>query len=292
MPAAGRILGVSEVRLLGGDLDGLSLHYVAAGSGPAVVLVHGLGGFAESWGQTLDCLASRATVYAVDLPGSGGSSKPRRRYDLTFFARALEAFLDAVGEDAASLVGHSLGGAVTLRLALARPARVDRLALLGATVPGFAFRPSALARLAVRPGVGEALGYLACAPVYRAALRRCFHRPRGRDVDFLVRHRYAERTGRQARAAWLATVRALADDFEVRSRDWRRAIETLDLPVLLIHGRQDRVVPPAHGVDVAASLPWSMLRWVDACGHFPQLEHPQTVNGWLAEFLVGRPAPR
>ena len=65
-----------EVRLEGGEIDGLALHYVRRGRGPAVVLLHGLGGFAESWRCTLDALAGRADVQAVDLPGFGRSGKP------------------------------------------------------------------------------------------------------------------------------------------------------------------------------------------------------------------------
>src|SRR5438552_17469026 len=71
-----------ELRLRGGEVDGLDLHYLVEGRGPAVVLVHGLGGFAESWRHTLRGLAARTTVYALDLPGFGASAKPRTRYRL------------------------------------------------------------------------------------------------------------------------------------------------------------------------------------------------------------------
>src|SRR2546421_7790805 len=98
-----------ELRLRGGEVDGLALHYLVEGRGPAVVLVHGLGGFAASWRHNIPSLASRATVYAVDLPGFGLSAKPRGRYGLTYFARALHGFLEALGLSHVSLVGHSLG---------------------------------------------------------------------------------------------------------------------------------------------------------------------------------------
>ena len=77
-----------ELSLRGGEVDGLSLHYVVEGRGPAVILLHGLGGFAESWRGTIDRLASRATVFALDLPGFGRSAKPRSRTASTYFARA------------------------------------------------------------------------------------------------------------------------------------------------------------------------------------------------------------
>jgi len=281
-----------QLRLRGGEVDGLALNYLVEGRGPAVVLVHGLGGFAESWRHNIGSLAARATVYAIDLPGFGRSAKPRAAYSLAFFARTLHAFLDGVGVTHASLVGHSLGAAVAVTYALTRPARVERLALLSGCVPGFAWRPGWRARVMATPGVGEALALCGCAALYRAAIAKCFHAPAPEEVAFLVGCEYAARTSAAARAAWLGTVRSVTTDFVDRRVDYRRAIATLDLPVLLVHGRQDPAIPAAHCADAAAGFPRASARWLDACGHFPHIEHAQVVNGWLADFLVGRPAPR
>ncbi len=281
-----------QLRLRGGEVDGLALNYLVEGRGPAVVLVHGLGGFAESWRHNIGSLAARATVYAIDLPGFGRSAKPRAAYSLAFFARTLHAFLDGVGVTHASLVGHSLGAAVAVTYALTRPARVERLALLSGCVPGFAWRPGWRARVMATPGVGVALALCGCAALYRAAIAKCFHAPAPEEVAFLVGCEYAARTSAAARAAWLGTVRSLTTDFVDRRVDYRRAIATLDLPVLLVHGRQDPAIPAAHCADAAAGFPRASARWLDACGHFPHIEHAQVVNGWLADFLVGRPAPR
>lgn len=283
---------MSEVRLQGGSIDGLAVNYVRQGRGPTVVLLHGLGGFAESWRRTLDALAARADVLALDLPGFGLSAKPRSPYGLEFFVRALRGFLDAAGVGQVSLVGHSLGGAVAVTYALTHPARVERLALVAGLVPGFNFRMSWAYRLVALPGVGEALGLCGRAPIYKAAIARCFHVARPDDVDFLIDHDYAIRTGAEARAAWLATARHIRTDFVDHRADYRRAIATLDLPVLLVHGRQDPAVSAQHATEAAVGFPRAALRWVDGCGHFPHLEHAPVVNGWLAEFVVGRPAPR
>ena len=281
-----------DLTLRGGEVDGLSLHYDVAGRGPAVVLVHGLGGFGASWRHTIGALAARATVFTVDLPGFGRSGKPRTSYRLGYFARALHGFLDGLGVGQASLVGHSLGAAVAVTYALTHPSRVERLALVGGLVPGFSFHRSLGYRVIALPVVGEMLALCGRAPVYKAAIARCFHVARRDDVDFLVDHDYAERTGPEARAAWLATARHIREDFVTHRGDYRRAIATLDLPVLVVHGRQDPAVAPPHASEVAAGFPRAGLRWVDSCGHFPHLEHARVVNGWLAEFLVGRPAPR
>jgi pimeloyl-ACP methyl ester carboxylesterase len=281
-----------ELQLRGGEVDGLRLHYVTEGRGPAVILVHGLGGFAESWRHNVRALATRATVYAIDLPGFGNSAKPRTRYRLSYFASAVRAFMDGLGIAQASLIGHSLGGAVGVTYALTHPSRVERLALVGAVVPGCGFRPSWIYRLVALRGLGEALSCAGCAPVYKAALARCFFAPDRREIDFFVDYRYAARADAAARAAYLATLRDVRGDFDTHARDYRRALGTLELPVLLIHGRQDHVVSRDHCAEVARVVPHAVVRWVDACGHFPQIEHVEAVNGWLVDFLAGRTAPR
>ena len=281
-----------ELQLRGGEVDGLRLHYVVEGRGPAVILVHGLGGFAETWRHNIGPLARRATVYALDLPGFGASAKPYTRYRLADFAGALRGFMDGLGLAQASLVGHSLGGAVGVTYALMHPSRVERLALVGAVVPGCGYRPSWPFRIVALRGLGEALSCVKSARLYKTALARCFHVPDRAEIDFFVDYCFAARTDAPARAAYLATLRGLRIDLEAHAQDYRRALTTLELPVLLIHGRQDRVVPREHGTEVAGVLRHASVRWLDACGHFPQIEHAEAVNGWLVEFLVGRPAPR
>ncbi len=121
-------------------MDGLALRYTVEGRGPAVLLLHGLGGFAETWRHNVGALTPRATVYALDLPGFGRSAKPRASYRLPFFARVVGAFVDSLGLGQVSLVGHSLGGAIAIAYALTQPTRVERLALIGGLVPGATHR--------------------------------------------------------------------------------------------------------------------------------------------------------
>jgi pimeloyl-ACP methyl ester carboxylesterase len=282
-----------RVELRGGELDGLSLHYlVEGGGGQPVILVHGLGGFAEYWRETIPALAVRSTVYALDLPGFGRSAKPRVPYGPIYLAGALRAFMESLGIGQASIVGHSLGGAVAVTFALMHPLRIDRLALLGAVVPGFTYRLSWLPRLALVPGLGEALAACRSPRAVKACLARCFYAPSRAELDFLVDSFSAERMNAAARAAVLACARGLRTECVERRADYQRALATLEMPVLMIHGRQDRVVPATHCAEVTSGLPRATVRWIDRCGHFPHLEHPSLVNGWLDEFLAGRTAPR
>jgi pimeloyl-ACP methyl ester carboxylesterase len=283
---------VPEVQLRGGALDGVRIHHIVDGRGPAVILVHGLGGFAESWHHNLAFLGRQATVYALDLPGFGQSSKPQVGYNLRLFADAVYGFAAALGLERVALVGHSLGGAIVTVCALVHPALVERIALLGAVVPGFDYRLAPLYRLVALRGLGELCA--ACVPksVFRLALSRCFAEPAADEVAFLVDWSYAARSSPAGRAAYLATLRGARADFADNADAYRTAVRRLDVPVLAIHGVQDPVVPARHCATVVEALRRGAVRWLDRCGHFPQIEHASTVNAWLAEFLVGRTAPR
>jgi pimeloyl-ACP methyl ester carboxylesterase len=274
-----------EIRLTGGDLDGLDIHYVEAGHGPVTVLIHGLGGFAETWRRTAGPLARGGRVIALDLPGFGASSKPRRDYRLAFLARSVCGLLDRFGIDRVRLAGHSLGGAVAVACAALFPDRVQRLALLGACIPGFAFHPSLPLRLVALPGIGEVLSRLVTPGLCRASVARCLVRPDSEEVDFFVSHRYAERSGPAARAAYLATVRAIGRDLTTDAPAWRRAVDRIDHPVLIVHGRQDPVIAVAHAAAAAAGLSRAETCLLDDCGHFPQIEHAPLVTDRLADFL-------
>ena len=281
-----------ELRLHGGDLDGVSLHYASEGSGPPILLLHGLGGFAHVWRHSLPVLGRQGGTFALDLPGFGFSSKPPGRYPLGLLARAIDGFARSLGLERLALVGHSLGGAVAVAYALAYPWKVERIALVGAVVPGFDYRIPWVYRLLAARGIGEALGALLTPGMLRAALRRCFAQPDAEEIDFLVRTGYAARVSPEGRAAFLSTLRSVHADFVAEAGRYRDGLIALDIPVLLIHGRQDPVVPAAHCETVAAHLSNVTVRWLDGCGHFPQLERRETVNGWLAEFLASRAVSR
>ena len=280
-----------EIRLTGGDLDGLQLHYVEEGQGPATVLIHGLGGFAESWRHNVPELARHGRVIALDLPGSGRSGKPRRAYTLEFLAQALDRLLHTLGVDRVHLVGHSLGGAVAARYTLDHPGRVERLALLGAAVPGFDLRPSWVYRTLSLPGLGEILSRLITRGICTTGLTRCFDRPDPDEIRFFVDHEFAARSCSEGRAAYLSLLRSVADDFTVGADPYRAALSHLGRGVLVVHGLQDRVIPLAHARQVAEGLGVAQPRWLDRCGHFPQIEHAEVVNAYLRDFLFA-PASR
>ena len=280
-----------EIQLTGGELDGLLLHYVEEGQGPAIVLIHGLGGFAESWRHNIPELSGHGRVIALDLPGFGRSGKPRRAYTTAFLAQALDGFLRTLGVDRVRLVGHSLGGAVAARYALEHPARVERLALLGAAVPGFDLHPSWVYRTLSLRGVGEVLASFLTRGICAKGLERCFAQPDPEEIRFFVEHEFAARTSLDGRAAYLSLLRTVREDFTVGAEAYRAALARLGQNVLVIHGREDRVVPMAHAKRVVEGLGLTDPHWLDRCGHFPQIEHAGAVNARLKDFLFA-PASR
>ncbi len=280
------------LRLSGGELDGLDLYYTVTGRGPATLLIHGLGGFAESWRRTIAALSPHGRVIALDLPGFGQSAKPRRPYSLAFLAGAVAGLLRALDVDRVRLVGHSLGGAVATVYALGSPDHVERLALVSSVVPGFPLRPSLVYRLMAVPGVGELIARGITPAICTAALERCFFASDPAEVDFLVRHQFGARATPEGRAAYLATLRGARRDFAEGAAVYRAALAQWNRPALVIHGRQDPIVPIGHAEAVTRGLPGAEVRFVDRCGHFPQIEHARAVNEWLGEFLYAGAAGR
>jgi 2-hydroxy-6-oxonona-2,4-dienedioate hydrolase len=271
------------------EVEGLPTRYLTAGGGSPLLLLHGVGDNAFDWQWVMLTLAHTYQVYALDLPGSGGSAKPLPDYSPAFFTRFAAAFLDALRVERAAVVGNSLGSLVGLRLALSDPERVAALGLVSSGGLGreftYALRSLALpgyAKLAVawgkrRPGaLQRALG--------RSAL--LFARP------WRVRREWIKEQYRLARLpgfleAQLATVRA-----QVGVRGQREVLvdrlSHLKVPTLVVWGARDRVLPYSQGREAAACLPEGTLELVPDCGHAPHVEQPERFVSGLGEFLSGK----
>lgn len=265
------------------DLDGEQIHYVEAGSGDPVVLVHGFMAWSYTWRQTLPALAGQHRVLALDLRGFGLSEKRRDRgHAIEDQVDLLRRFLDALQVERSVLVGHSMGGEVSLRFALRHPERVRGMVLVSSS--GYVVREQpALERLALRtPFLGE-LFVQALALNRRFAgnsLRTAYRAPervRATDVEaYLLPARVPGAAG--------AFIRMLRDaDFGRAARELRQ-IET---PSLVVWGENDPWVPLTHGQRLAGELRNSRLVVFPECGHVPPEEYPAEFNHLVAEFLKG-----
>ena len=271
------------------EVDGVRVHYVEAGEGPPVLLLHGLGGSLAVWWENILPLAGRFRVIALDLPGHGDSAPSRTSYRPEEGVEFLQGFLHVLGLDAVSLAGNSAGGLVAALFALASPERVERLVLvapvgLGPELAWF-----------VRLGSLPVLGRLLDLPAFRSpgAIRRAmlFH---ARSLDgALVREmarlrglpRVRDAVYRALRAC--VTLRGLRREYVLLER-----LRRLARPLLVVWGREDRVIPVAHAARAAQVLEEAQVVVFPQCGHWPQLERAPEFNALVVRFLSGTAGQR
>jgi pimeloyl-ACP methyl ester carboxylesterase len=254
-----------------------------AGSGPPVLLLHGLGASKASFLPTVAALADHHRAIAIDLPGFGDSVKPLRApYHAPYFARAAVAVLDALGLDRADVVGNSMGGRVAIELGLRHPERVRRMALLAPSLAWLRDRPWAPLLRLVPPQLG------ALQPAPRALVEGIVRRtiPGAADgwtaagVDEFLRS-YLTPNGR---AAFYAAARNIYLEEPHGEKGFWTRLPRLQAPSLFVWGRQDMVVPLRFARHVREALP--AARHIELnCGHVPQLERPQVTHDAILRFL-------
>lgn len=280
------------------DLDGCTIHFLAGGAGPPLVLVHGLGSSAGvEFYFNLEALAARHRVIGLDLPGSGKSDKPAVVYDIPFFDRMVQAFLDSQGLTRVALVGVSLGGRVALGFALERPTRVSKLVLVDALGMGRPRRALAYVFLLAR-GLGElTLSGTARAlrrmdpRTVRRLWRLYLSRPGSIDHiltdDRIARHRDMLESPAY-RAAYLSTLRSVAGLRRLREGvALEQRLGELAMPTLLLWGRHDHIFPADHAEEAARRIPDARLIIFEESGHTPQMEEPDRFNQAVLDFLNG-----
>ncbi len=267
-------------------LHGRPVSYVEAGSGPLLLLVHGMAGSHESWQSVIEPLALTHTVLAPDLPGHGSSAPGGGDYSLGALAASLRDLLVTLGHERATLVGHSLGGGIAMQFAYQFPEATERLALVASG--GLGPEVSGVLRAAALPGADLFIAATA-APgrIAGAALARGFAavglRPTA-DVAELARG-YASLADAGRRAAFLATLRGVVATDGQRLGAADRLYLTEGMPVLIVWGDRDPMIPVAHGEQAHAAIAGSRLEVFADVGHMPQIEAPAHFLAVLERFL-------
>ncbi len=268
------------------DIGGRSTHYLTAGEGPPLVLLHGDGHSAWSWRWVIPALAQAHRVYAPFLPGFGPTANPEH-YSPTFFADFVREFLDTCGIERPVVVGNSVGGLVALHLALSNPQRVTALGLVDSAGLGREINP-ALALLSL-PGNGEAainLTRTPLGPAQRAWLYVTLQFWRSERVpkewleeqhDLPMVPGFLEATVgvKQATLSPLGQVEVLLDE-----------LPRVTMPTLVMWGANDLVIPVHHANAAVARLPSGHLEVIPDCGHLPHLERPDRFVAALGQFLA------
>jgi pimeloyl-ACP methyl ester carboxylesterase len=271
------------------EVGGVSIRFVAAGDGPPLVLLHGIGSSLDDWQESFAALAAGHRVYALDLIGFGFSGKPDVPYSLYGLARFLRHFLDAVNEHRpVTLIGNSLGGAVAQAFAAQEPGRSRALVLVSSA--GFGRGVAAILRAMTVRGLGEWLG--ADNPAQRrqkaqATISSIFADPAQVTPERVA---LAEARASQpgASGAFLSVLRSLGGVFGQKP-GWRADIAAKlaqrRLPMLIIWGEQDRILPARHLKRARRLYPHARTHLFSGTGHQAQTERAAEFTALTLEFL-------
>ncbi len=276
---------------------GVTLDSLVAGSGPPVLLLHGLGASKVSFLPTVAALADRFEVHAIDLPGFGHSSKPfpaGRRYSMGWFADVVNGYLIENRLGAAHVVGNSMGGRIGLELALRHPHSVRSLAGLGSAVGFDHYRRIApLLRHTQLQWLGVAPVRIPTSVIERV-IRDLFHDPR---ILPEANHLAAADDVRRSlgdpgyRLALLACARTLGAERSRGSRSYWSRLAGLRPPSLWVFGDHDRLVSSQYAQRIQTALPRAVVDVWEDVGHVPQFEAPERVGATLTAWLTQADAP-
>jgi pimeloyl-ACP methyl ester carboxylesterase len=268
-------------------LHGHQLSYRTSGSGPVIVLVHGMAGSSDTWRLVAPALAKHFTVVAPDLLGHGTSAKPRADYSLGAFASGIRDLLVALGHEQATIVGQSLGGGVAMQFAYQFPERCERLVLVASGGLGEEVNP--LLRALTLPGA-ELILPVACASWFRDAgdavlgfFRRIGLRP-GAHLDEIWRS-YGSLADTATRTAFLQTLRAVVDQSGQRVSAADKLYLAAAVPTLIMWGDHDNIIPVRQAHATHAAIPGSRLEIFAGAGHFPHCERPEEFARILIDFM-------
>ena len=278
-------MSVAENKTL--SLHGHSVTYLQKGAGPVLLLIHGMAGSLETWRAVVDPLAHNATVLAVDLPGHGASDPGGGDYSLGSLAAGLRDVLSTLGHERATLVGHSLGGGIAMQFSYQFPEMTERLVLVSSGGLGLEVNP--VLRAASLPGANLFVSVTAEATRRASGLAgrvlRAANSPSRPAFDELVRS-YASLADAERRSAFLATVRSVVGLHGQTVRAGDRLYLARDLPVLLIWGADDPIIPVEHARAAHELLPDSTLAVFEGVRHFPHVEAPQRFVETLEDFCA------
>jgi pimeloyl-ACP methyl ester carboxylesterase len=280
-------IGATDVQERIATVHGRSISYLQAGSGDLLLLIHGMAGTAENWRTVIEPLAVRNAVIAPDFPGHGASAPGGGDYSLGSLASGLRDLMLTLGHERATLVGHSLGGGVAMQFVYQFPELVERLVLvssggLGPDVSPIlraAALPGADLFISATAGVGQRAGSLLGKGLGAFGLRP------NADVAEVARG-YASLADRERRKAFLATLHAVVGTDGQRVAALDRLYLAEALPLLILWGENDPIIPVAHGEAAHQALPNSHLEIFEGVGHVPQIESPGRVIAAIQRFLA------
>jgi pimeloyl-ACP methyl ester carboxylesterase len=274
-----------------GQLDHVSIHghdmaYRMEGSGPALLLLHGIASSSRTWRDVIPRLTDRFTVVAPDLMGHGQSEKPVGDYSLGAFATGIRDLLEVLDIDRASIVGQSFGGGVAMQLAYQHPERCERLVLVDSgglgrevnwmlrfmTLPG-----SEYVMPGIFPGFVRDWGDSLLRAINNRGIRL------GRIAEMWSA--YASLAEAENRQAFARTIKAVIDPGGQTISAMDRLYLASSMPTLIVWGERDDIIPVDHAYSAHEAVPGSRLVIIEGVGHFPQIEAPEQFVKAVVDFI-------
>jgi 4,5:9,10-diseco-3-hydroxy-5,9,17-trioxoandrosta-1(10),2-diene-4-oate hydrolase len=274
------------------QVDGRRVNVIDLGSGPPIVFVHGLSGSWQNWLEQLPVFARDHRVVTFDLPGFGGSEMPAQEISIAGYARIVDALYEALGIDSAPVVGNSMGGFIGAELAIAFPARVERLVLVSAAGLTIEHQRDERALAVLRTVDKRLAAYAGWLGTRSDELAR---RPRARRMIFgLVAHRpellpaplVAEQIRGSGKPGFVPALDALTS-YPIRDR-----LPEIACPTLIVWGTEDKLVPVRDADEFARLIPNARKVVWPQTGHMAMLERPAAFNRLLTAFLAEEPGER
>ncbi len=271
------------------SLHGNRVSYRCGGSGPLLVLIHGITSSSASWEPVLPALAEHFTILAPDLLGHGQSDKPAGDYSLGSHACLVRDLMLTLGHERGTICGHSLGGGIAMQVAYQFPELVGRLVLVASG--GLGREVSLFLRAVTLPGAELVLPLIASRPLLDAgaAVSRALGRlglQAGSDLGEIARG-IASLNEVGARRAFVHTARSVIDPGGQRVDARDRLYLAEAMPSMLVWGAIDPIIPAAHGRRAHTLMPGSRLELFDHAGHFPHLDDPLRFTRLMRDFMAG-----
>ena len=286
-PRSGSITGAARVVSAAKDVTvlGFKLHYIEAGKGAPVVLLHGLGGDGSRWSPNIEPLARDFHVFALDQIGFGQSDKPLANYHTGMLAEFLVGFLTAVNVPKASLVGNSMGAGVALYTAAKFPDVVDRIVL----ADGGGFRAADRAAASAAAPTAEQL--------HRQQIQNSVTREETREFFRILFHDKNRVTDKMVDDQLALRLRSAFTITKVQESGAKglgslteEQVRGVTAPTLIVWGKYDELASPAGADRLERTIPGSRKVIIDDCGHMPQLEKADEFNRLVRDFLTARGA--
>ncbi len=275
-----------EGRIQHVSIHGHDMAYRMEGTGPALLLLHGMASSSRTWRDVIPLLTDRFTVIAPDLMGHGLSEKPVGDYSLGAFANGIRDLLEVLDVDQASVVGHSFGGGVAMQLAYQHPELCDRLVLVASG--GLGREVNWMLRFLTLPGSEYVMPLIFPGFIrdWGDSLFRTIN-DRGIRLGRITEmwSAYASLAEAENRQAFARTIRSVIDPGGQTVSAMDRLYLASPMPTLIIWGDRDDIIPVSHAHAAYEAIPGCQLVILQGVGHFPQIEAPAKFETALVDFV-------